>query len=216
MKRAGLSTDKVLRAALDLVDREGVAALSMRRLGRELGVEAMTLYYYVPNKDAVLDGLIERTLTDVDLRPEGPWRAWAQRFATSFRSALLAHPGLLPLVATRPVVTSRGLDTAEHAAQALVEEGFSASEALHVITTLATFVIGQVLAEAGRTPGHDEPEPEPDLDPTRHPVLTQALTAGLGTPEDHQDRFTFALDALLVGLQPRGSATAKAGPGKQT
>ena len=203
MKRVGLSTDKILRAALDLVDREGVGALSMRKLGRELGVEAMTLYYYVPNKDAVLDGLIEHTLADVDLRPGGPWREWARRFATSLRSALLAHPGLLPLMATRPVTTPSGLDVAEDAARALVEEGFTATEALHVITTLATFVIGQVLAEAGRTPGHDAPDPEPDIDATRQPVLAQALAAGLGTPDDHRDRFTFALEALLAGVEPR-------------
>ncbi|MEV0230381.1 TetR/AcrR family transcriptional regulator C-terminal domain-containing protein [Nonomuraea sp. NPDC050786] len=203
MKRVGLSREKVLQAALDLVDREGVAALSMRKLGRELGVEAMTLYYYVPNKDAVLDGLVERTLADVEVRPEGPWREWARRFAGSFRAALLAHPALLPLLATRPVSTPGGLDTLERAAQALVKEGFDASEALHVITTVATFVIGQVLAEAGRTPGHDEPEPVPDFDAERHPVLAQALAGGLGTPEDHRDRFDFALDALLAGLRPR-------------
>ncbi|MGW5689206.1 TetR/AcrR family transcriptional regulator C-terminal domain-containing protein [Nonomuraea sp. NPDC003754] len=203
MKRVGLSTGKILDAALDLIDREGVAALSMRKLGRELGVEAMTLYYYVPNKDAVLDGLIDRALAHVQVRPDGPWREWARAFATSFRSALLTHPALLPLLATRPVTTPGGLDMLERAAEALVEEGFSTAEALHVITTLATFVIGQVLAEAGRTPGHDAPDPAPDTDPARHPVLAQALAAGLGTPEDHRDRFTFALDALLAGLKPR-------------
>lgn len=204
MKRAGLSTEKVLDAALDLVDREGVAALSMRKLGRELGVEAMTLYYYVPSKEAVLDGLVERTLAGVETRPQGPWREWARGFAIAFRSALLAHPGLLPLLAARPVATPGGLATAERAAQALVDEGFTASEALHVITTLGTFVIGQVLAEAGRVPGQEGPDPEPGLDPARHPVLARALAAGLGTPQDHEDRFHFALDALLAGLGPRG------------
>ncbi|MER6951583.1 TetR/AcrR family transcriptional regulator C-terminal domain-containing protein [Nonomuraea sp. NPDC000554] len=206
MKRAGLSTEKILDAALELVDRDGVAALSMRKLGRELGVEAMTLYYYLPSKDAVLDGIVERTLAAVQVRPEGPWRDWARAFADSFRDTLLARPALLPLLATRPVTTPGGLETVERAAQALVKEGFTASEALHTITTLATFVIGQVLAEAGAVPGHNEPDPAPDLDPTRHPVLTQALAAGLGTPDDHQARFDFALDALLTGLKPRSTS----------
>ncbi|NUW38205.1 TetR/AcrR family transcriptional regulator C-terminal domain-containing protein [Nonomuraea sp. SMC257] len=203
MRRAGLSRERILDAALELVDRDGVAALSMRRLGKELGVEAMTLYYYLPNKDAVLDGLVDRALAGVTVRPEGPWREWARAFAVSFRAALLAHPGLLPLLATRPVSTPGGLLTVEIAAGALVEEGFSPTEALHVITTLATFVIGQVLAEAGRTPGHDQPDPEPPVDPARHPVLAEALAAGLGTPGDHEDRFVYALDALVTGLAPR-------------
>ncbi|WP_217708823.1 TetR/AcrR family transcriptional regulator C-terminal domain-containing protein [Nonomuraea rhodomycinica] len=198
-----MSRERILDAALELVDRDGVAALSMRRLGKELGVEAMTLYYYLPNKDAVLDGLVERTLAGVAVRPEGPWREWARAFAVSFRAALLAHPGLLPLLATRPVATPGGLDTAERAAQALVAEGFTATDALHVITTLATFVIGQVLAEAGGTPGHDGPDPRPALDPDRHPVFGAALAAGLGTARDHEDRFAYALDALLGGLAPR-------------
>ncbi|MDR8407208.1 TetR/AcrR family transcriptional regulator C-terminal domain-containing protein [Nonomuraea sp. 3-1Str] len=203
MKRAGLSREKILDAALDLVDRDGIAALSMRRLGKELGVEAMTLYYYLPNKDAVLDGLVDRTLAGVAVRPEGPWREWGRAFALSLRAALLAHPALLPLVATRPVSTPGGLDTVERVARALVAERFSPTDALHVITTLATFVIGQVLAEAGRTPGHDGPDPEPRFDPARHPVVGQALAAGLGTARDHEDRFTYALDALLSGLAPR-------------
>ncbi|MCK2217154.1 TetR/AcrR family transcriptional regulator C-terminal domain-containing protein [Actinomadura sp. ATCC 31491] len=198
-----MSTEKVLDAALGLVDREGVAALSMRRLGRELGVEAMTLYYYVPNKDAVLDGLIDRTLSRARVHPEGPWRAWARDFALSFRSALLAHPALLPLLATRPVTTPGGLETVERAARALTDEGFTPTEALHVITTLATFVIGQVLAEAGQTPGHTDPDPALVPDPAHHPTLMRALSAGLGTPADHEDRFTYALDALLTGLRPR-------------
>jgi len=64
--RAGLSREQVLDAALDLVDRDGVGALSMRRLGAELGVEAMTLYHYLPNKDALLDGIVERVMAQAE------------------------------------------------------------------------------------------------------------------------------------------------------
>ncbi|MEW9549116.1 TetR/AcrR family transcriptional regulator C-terminal domain-containing protein [Nonomuraea sp. NPDC050783] len=91
------------------------------------------------------------------MHPEGPWPAWARDFAVSFRSALLAHPALLPLLATRPVTTPGGLRTVERAARALTDEGFTPTEALHVITTIGTFAIGQVLAEAGSTPGHSAP-----------------------------------------------------------
>ncbi|MBB2745347.1 UNVERIFIED_ORG: uncharacterized protein with von Willebrand factor type A (vWA) domain [Microbispora rosea subsp. rosea] len=70
---------------------------------------------------------------------------------------------------------------------------------------MATFVVGHTLAEAGRTPGHDEPDVAgvmESLDPGEYPVLVEALRAGLGTPEDHQERFDRALDALLHGLAP--------------
>lgn len=126
-------------------------ALSTRKLGKALGVEAMTLYYYVPNKDAVLDGLVELVFSRVAVEPASEWRAWVRAFAVSVREQLLRHPGLMPVVAIRPVATPGGLRTVERAAGALVE----------------------------------------------------AVAAGLGTPADHQDRFEFALDALLNGLAPR-------------
>ncbi|MBE1582395.1 TetR/AcrR family transcriptional regulator C-terminal domain-containing protein [Nonomuraea angiospora] len=181
-----------------LVDREGVQALSMRKLGKALGVEAMTLYYYVPNKDAMLDGLVELVFSRVAVEPAGEWRAWVRAFAVSVREQLLRHPGLMPVVAIRPVATPGGPRTVERAAGALVEAGFTASEALHVITATATFAIGHTLAEAG--PGRPD---NPDLDLDGLPVLAEAVAAGLGTPADHQDRFEFALDALLNGLAPR-------------
>lgn len=209
MPRAGLSREKVLAAALSLVDREGVAALSMRKLGAELGVEAMTLYYYVPNKDAVLDGLVDAAVSRVTVEPVGPWREWTRAFAVAVRRELLAHPALLPLVATRPVLAPGGLATVERMAAALRDEGFAAIEALQLVNALATFVIGHTLAEAGRTPGHDEPDVAGTmerLDPGEYPVLVEAVRAGLGTPEEHQERFDRALDALLQGLAPRGTA----------
>ncbi|MEU6409686.1 TetR/AcrR family transcriptional regulator C-terminal domain-containing protein [Microbispora sp. NPDC046933] len=206
MPRAGLSREKVLAAALALVDREGIAALSMRKLGAELGVEAMTLYYYVPNKDAVLDGLIDMAVSRITVEPVGPWREWLRAFAVAIRRELLAHPALLPLVATRPVLAPGGLAAVERMAAALRAEGFGALEGLQLINAVATFVVGHTLAEAGRTPGHDEPDVAGvmgGLDPGEHPVLVEALRAGLGTPEDHQERFDRALDALLQGLAPR-------------
>ena len=207
MKKAGLSREKVLAAALALVDREGITALSMRKLGAELGVEAMTLYYYVPNKDAVLDGLVNLVVARIRFTFAGPWWEWTRAFAVSVREELLAHPALLPLVATRPVMTPGGLDAVEQAAAALHGAGFSPQEALHVINMIAMFVIGHTLAEAGQTPGHDEPDVAgamEGLDAARYPVLAAALRAGLGTPEDHQARFDFALDALIDGLRARG------------
>ncbi|WP_433444869.1 TetR/AcrR family transcriptional regulator C-terminal domain-containing protein [Nonomuraea sp. CA-141351] len=190
---SALSRERVLEAAL--ADREGVAALSMRKLGKEVGVEAITLYYYVPNKDAALDGLVELVVSRVTVRPVGEWRAWAKAFAESFRVELLRHPALMPVVATRPVATPGGLRTVESAAAALKEAGFTPTQALHVINAVSTFVVGHVLAEAG--PGSTD---NPDLDLADYPVLAEAMAAGLGSPQDHRERFELALNALLDGL----------------
>lgn len=83
----------MLAAALALVDREGITALSMRKLGAELGVEAMTLYYYVPNKDAVLDGLVNQVIARIQVTFAGPWWEWTRAFAVSMRrSSSLTRP----------------------------------------------------------------------------------------------------------------------------
>jgi AcrR family transcriptional regulator len=106
--RAGLSREQVLDAALDLIGREGAAALSMRRLGAELGVEAMTLYHYLPNKDALLDGIVERVTAQAETRfGDGPWDRTLTEYARSLRATLLRHPGAAALVATRPAVSPR-------------------------------------------------------------------------------------------------------------
>ncbi|MEV4257940.1 TetR family transcriptional regulator, partial [Spirillospora sp. NPDC049652] len=94
---AGLTRQAVLEAALALADREGLKALSMRRIGQELGVEAMSLYQHVAGKDALLDGLVEQLFTQVALPPAGAadWRGWLRGYADALLGALLAHPRAL-------------------------------------------------------------------------------------------------------------------------
>ncbi|MGW4404242.1 TetR/AcrR family transcriptional regulator C-terminal domain-containing protein [Nonomuraea sp. NPDC004702] len=212
--RERMSRERVLEAALELLDREGAAGLSMRKLGKELGVEAMTLYYYVPNKDAVLDGLVELVLSRVTIEPSGDWRVWMRAFAESIRAELLRHPALMPVVAIRPVATPGALGMVEGAAAALTRAGFTAKEALHVINAVSTFVIGHTLAEAGP----DSPR-QPDLDLADHPVLARAVADGLGTPEDHRERFELAVAALLSGFAPRtpeGGTPARTRTGRRS
>ncbi|WP_406206602.1 TetR/AcrR family transcriptional regulator C-terminal domain-containing protein [Kitasatospora sp. NBC_01560] len=204
-KRAGLTRTKVLRAALDLVDRDGVEKLSMRRLGTGLGVEAMTLYHYVPNKAALLDGLVELVVSAVRADTTAPAERWPEhlrRFAVAFRAELLRHPGVIPLVATRPVRSADALRAAEDTAAALTLAGLTPLQALRAINSVATFTVGHCLAEAATTPGHPE-QPADDLDLAHFPTLAAAVAAGLGTAADHQARFDLALDALLTGLHQR-------------
>ncbi|MEV6974074.1 TetR/AcrR family transcriptional regulator [Kitasatospora sp. NPDC093806] len=210
-KRVGLTRAKVLTVALAVADRDGIEKLSMRRLGAELGVEAMTLYHYLPNKAALLDGLVELVVAAV--RPVGaeagpaeaadgpPWRALLRRFAVAFRAELLAHPGVITLVATRPARSPEALRAVEDVAAELGRAGIPPVAALRIVNAVATLVVGHCLAEAAGTPGHGDQDPDAEpLDLDAFPTLAAAVAGGLGTPADHQARFDLALDALLSGL----------------
>lgn len=203
--KAGLNRERVLDAALEYLDAYGLPALSMRKLGAHLGVEAMTLYHYVPNKEALLDGLVDRVLETAYAgldSPAGTWVPWMRRFAHSLRAALLAHPGVLPLVATRPVNSPQALRLAEQWLASMRGAGLSAGDAMDVINVLATFTIGHTLAEVGRTPGHEGSEPDLDehadeLDPGEFPNLTEVIRTRAGL--DFDSRFSRAVDILLAG-----------------
>ncbi|GAB7035720.1 TetR/AcrR family transcriptional regulator C-terminal domain-containing protein [Streptomyces sp. NPDC021749] len=219
-ERAGLSRTRVLDAALNLVDREGVGALTMRRLGVELDVEAMTLYHYVPNKDALLDGLVERLFsqalpfadegaeTDTDADADtatdiesADWRALLRTYAVSLRQSLLRHPGVLSFAVSRPAVTPTTLDAVERGLTVLTASGFPLGAAVHALNTLSLFVVGHTAAEAAQPSRADAPGSPAwlaELDAARYPLLTEAARTGAGT--DDAERFDFAVNALVNGF----------------
>jgi hypothetical protein len=107
--RPGMSTGRITAAALQIVDTEGSQALTMRRLGQALDRKVMTLYRYVPSKDAVLDGVVALVLTDLAINPAAAdWRQELRGLATSFRGLALAHPHAVPLLVTRPLTSPSG------------------------------------------------------------------------------------------------------------
>ncbi|WP_433167403.1 TetR/AcrR family transcriptional regulator C-terminal domain-containing protein [Kribbella sp. CA-247076] len=193
----GLTRATVLRAALALADRDGLKALSMRRLGAELGVEAMTIYHHVPNKDALLDGLVEQVVATVTPAfGATSWQDGLRDYARDLRSTLLAHPNVVPLVASRPAVTAQNLQVMEAALRSMQEAGLQPADALDVIYAVTGFVVGHVLTAADGDPV-DRLE---TLDPTAFPLLAQAVSRT--GPRGTEARFEFALDALLSGLGP--------------
>ncbi|MET9293356.1 TetR/AcrR family transcriptional regulator C-terminal domain-containing protein [Streptomyces sp. NPDC003077] len=150
-ERAGLSREMILDAAGRLVNRDGLKSLSMRRLAGELGVEAMTLYHYLPSKEALLDGLVERVLTQALPLPDPHtgWRPLLRSYADALRTALLRSPALLPLLQTRPAVTPATLAAAERGIAALVAAGFPLGKAVHAVNALTVLVLGHTATEAG-------------------------------------------------------------------
>ncbi|MFF4182804.1 TetR/AcrR family transcriptional regulator C-terminal domain-containing protein [Streptomyces sp. NPDC001691] len=219
--KAGLSRDKVLDAALDFVDREGVAALTMRKLGAELGVEAMTLYHHVGNKGQLLDALVGRVVRRATAGlPHGTptasssgagagagaasagWTEWARAFAVGLRAELLRHPGVLPLIATRPLSSAEDLVLLEEWLAALTGAGLGLGPAMDIVNSLATFVIGHTLAEAGHTPGERAAAPDLDdvaPDPERFPLLAEVTATRVGL--DFAARFDRTVDIILSGYR---------------
>jgi AcrR family transcriptional regulator len=177
-----LTRERVCREALTLVDEEGLEALSMRRLGTRLGVEAMSLYKHVRDKADLLDALHAAVLGDlgaeVRAHAEADWRDLLAGLARALRKLLLAHPKVVPLFATRPVRAPEALEPIARTMMALVQAGFSARDAEKSIISVGVFTIGCVLAE---TQGAASDHPESPRQPG-------------------QAEFRFGLDALITGI----------------
>lgn len=155
-KRIQLSRDTVLQAALELVDEDGLEALSMRRLGNRLGKDPMALYRYAPNRDALLDGVTELLLDQWAIPRPGQSPSWQEQLrdaAQDFRTLVLDHRHVVPLLVTRPLSTPMGLRPPgalrplEQILSILSSAGFSPADALHAYRTYYGFLIGHILNE---------------------------------------------------------------------
>src|SRR5918998_3091281 len=147
-KRQPLSRRRILEAAVRFVDREGLEALSMRKLGSELGVEAMSLYNHVPNKGALLDGMVEVLLGELEVPPEG--KGWEDRIRDAyrrFRRLAHDHPDIFSLLITRPPEAMYGVWLAEEFLRTLREAGFEPRMALHAFRALNSYTVGYAMAE---------------------------------------------------------------------
>jgi AcrR family transcriptional regulator len=165
----------------------------------------MTLYYYLPSKAALLDGMVERLLDEVrdDLLPAAGtrWQEAVRQMGRVLRATLLAHPGMLTVLATRPVNTPGAFALLESGLAVLRGQGVPLGRAMDIVNTVSTFVIGHTLAEAGRTPGHEGTEPDTAAlapDPADYPNFAEALATGAGL--DFEARFGQVLDILIAGF----------------
>jgi len=149
-----ITRELVLAAALDIIDREGAEALSMRRLARALGRDPMILYRHAPNKAALLDGVAEMVLAQLTVDATDPdWAGQLRSVARSYRALALAHPDVVPLLVTRPLATPLALRPhgtlrpLENVLELLTRTGFSGPDALHIYRALFGFLHGHVLDE---------------------------------------------------------------------
>jgi len=157
--RTPLTQERIVDAAVEFIDDFGLPGLSMRRLGTRLGVEAMSLYRYVPGReqllDAVVDRIIDRMEADPDVLedPEHGWQDYLQRLAHGIRRVALTHPKAFPLVASRPAEAPwlrpplRSLRWVEAFLQGLAREGFSDQAAVEAYRAFTSFLLGHLLLE---------------------------------------------------------------------
>lgn len=152
--KARLSKELVLTKALELVDAEGLEALTMRRLGQELGRDPMSLYRYAENRAALLDGVSELVLNELPIHSEDPdWKAQLRQIAHNLRLLALKHPNVVPLLVTRPLSTPLGmrplgtLRPLEQILSLLAGAGFGPADALHVYRAYYGFLYGHILNE---------------------------------------------------------------------
>jgi len=206
--RRPLTRERIVRAALALIDESGLDALTMRRLGSVLGVEAMSLYKHVAGKDGILDGVREILIEDFAAAlPDGPagdWRDDLATFARAYRGVGLAHPEAFGLLARGPGrAYVAGSALAEAAIARLVDAGLDRATAIHAQRTIVRFVLGASLIE--QAADDDAPAvPDEELRTlARERPLVGELMAAMGAPGTDDALFEFGLDVLLTGIAAR-------------
>jgi TetR/AcrR family transcriptional regulator, tetracycline repressor protein len=172
--RPGLSRDRIITAAIDFVDQRGLSALTMRRLGQELAVEAMSLYRYVNGREDLLEGMVDRMVAELHLRSDDAllsatdgWQAYLQWLAHGVRSLARDHPKVFPLIATRHPAAPwlrpplRSLRVVEEFLSTLISRGFDDDRAVEAYRAFSSFLLGHLLLEASLLGAQTGPAEEP-------------------------------------------------------
>ena len=220
-KREPLSRAVVLQAALGLADREGLDALSMRRLGQALKVEAMSLYNHVAGKDDLLDGIVELVLSEMDLpRPGDEWKDAMRRRARSARDVLSRHPWAIGLLESRTSNSSpRRLGYYDAVLGVLRGAGFSNQLAMRAFSILDAYIAGFIVQQRGLAFRDDADLQRVGADLLRqmanaYPNLTAVTTAVMATGYDYDREFEFGLELIIDALEraQAGPAASRARP----
>lgn len=206
MDRPGLSRDRIIEAAAGVADRGGIAGVSMRNVGAELGVEAMSLYHHLSGKDDLVDGLADWVIALIQVpRPGLPWRSEMVLRAESARVALSAHPWGLGLIESRRAAGEALLRHHDAVLGCLREGGFSVALAAHAFSALDSYIYGFVLTEVNLPfeSGESAEDFVAGLSmPVQHyPYLAEMLTEQVVAKEyAYADEFTYGLNLILDAL----------------
>lgn len=228
---AALTREKIVKAAVQIVDRDGLAALSMRHLGTALGVDPMAIYYHLPNKAALYDAIVEAVMAEVDFAsdpgpdsrpaagpvsgPKLPPIEQLRQMALSYRDALLAHPNALPVVATRPVRTPASLRPIERMLAVIASLGFTPKECMAFVDVSGHFILGWAQNYVAHLHGselHDHgPMPMDELPPEEFPNLHRVMQEA-PTDNPFAVEFELGITAILNGLRAAAESRTVPGP----
>ena len=201
-----LTRDRIAAAALELLDRDGLDAFSMRRLADELGVGTMSIYTYFRGKEELLDAVMDSAGTDIAVAAfEGDWRERLIRGAQAVRENLERHPALIEIRLRRPLLRPRQFTVTELAVKSLVDAGLPHSEAARAFRVIFTHIFGFVAFSP--TAKADDARREmrvalaslpPDEYPTIASMVDDAVDAATG-----DEQFAYGLDLILDGIEAR-------------
>ena len=206
--RPPLTRERIVDAALYIMDTEGLDAVSMRRVAREVGVEAMSLYNHVRDKDDLLNAVIERVMRGADLPQDpadGDWMSYGRRIAYAWRTMFREHPSLLQLFAERKRAGA-SVDTLrpmESALKALRKAGLSDHDAVYAFHTVGGFILGSVMMETGQVFGRNAPDRAsmPDVPVDALPNIGACMPYLADC--DFDEQFEFGLDLMLEGIRAK-------------
>jgi len=216
-RRAPLTRTRVLEAAVDLADREGIDAVSMRRLGQGLGVEAMSLYTHIRGKDDLLDGMVDAVVAEIPIDTSGAeWQTTLRRQILDARAVMLRHPWAARVIETRSAPGLATLEYMEAATGIIRDAGFTVDLTHHAMHVLGSRVFGfnQDLYDSGA----GDPEAAAAFASqlaAAYPNIAAIATAashegGIGGCDDDYE-FAFGLDLILDGLERRRTAAQEPG-----
>jgi AcrR family transcriptional regulator len=210
--RQALSTDRVLRAAVNLADEGGIESLSMRKLGQALGVEAMSLYNHVANKSDILDGIGDLVISEIAIPDkELDWKSAMRQRALSAHEVFLRHPWVTTLIESQINMSPERLRYFDATIGALRRGGFSIELAYHAFLTLDSYIYGFTLHEVSwQHEPEDRPDLVADLKPQiaveEYPHVAEIMQFVLDLSETngkagYEAEFEFGLNLVLDGLE---------------
>ncbi|HEY5016310.1 MAG TPA: TetR/AcrR family transcriptional regulator C-terminal domain-containing protein [Streptosporangiaceae bacterium] len=210
-----LSRERIVTAAIDMIEQHGVEAVSMRRIAGELSCGVMSLYNHVPSKAALLDAVAERVMSGIEFTavPGAGWEDQVRAQARAFRAIARRYPRCTMVVVSRPTNSVTGLRPIENALATLREAGFSGGDAVLIMRAFVGFILGSLLREVGVAPALGDAQasypaqvpPRIRLDPGEFPQVT-SLSAELMHRDPDAD-FEFGLDLLVHAIAAMVPAT---------
>jgi AcrR family transcriptional regulator len=209
VKKAPLTRDRVLDAAITLAARDGIESLTMRRLGEELGAGPMSLYRHVANKEDLIDGIVDLVFTEIGLPPDGvDWKEAMRRRAISVRDVLSRHRWAIGLMESRRNPGPANLRHHDAVIGCLLAGGFDIAMVAHAYSLLDSYIYGFAATQINLPFETDEEVAEVAETMLRpfplnaYPNLMQMLTGHVMKPGyDYGDEFAYGLDLILDGLE---------------